>query len=72
MNLKEDWFKQWLERDKYTFWYEERDNEVWRNSKFIIVLHPAVGMRVMIPSDYFSEGYLCKTYIPKLLAKQEE
>jgi len=70
--MKQNWFKQWLERDGYEFWYEERDNEVWRNEKFIIVWHPSVSMRLMVANDYFSQGYLCKTFIPNELAKQEE
>jgi hypothetical protein len=72
MNLKEDWFEQWLVRDGYKFWYEEKDNEVWKNSKFVIVWHPKVGMRLMVSIDQFSEGYLCKRFIPHELAKQEQ
>ena len=69
--MKRNWFAQWLERDFYAFWYKERDNEIWKNDKFIIVWHPAIGIRLMIPVGHFSEEYLCKVFIPDELAKQE-
>lgn len=61
--MKEKWFLDWLKDNGYVFWYEERDNEIWINTQYTIVWHPALGIRLQITNEMASEEYISATLI---------
>lgn len=66
----EQWISDWLNSQKFSFAYKIGDNEVWDNDKHKVVVHPAIGLRLMYPVNYYSKKYF-KEAIMKDLAAQE-
>lgn len=58
--MKEKWFIEWLKDESYSFWYEYNENEVWVNTKFTLIWHPAHGVKHQIPNEMASEEYISK------------
>lgn len=55
--MKQDWLFNYLNDNKFNYERNIGESEVWRNSKYIYVVHPEKGIQLIYHLDLFNENY---------------